>query len=161
MTRILLYNGELDFLTRGYMAAHSGYSYSSTDEILGYLVQNAPSGGFGVVELVFHSGVPGQVTLLDADCVGGFTAASPVGMVSHSSGMENFWRTLGQYIRPGGVLSLNACSIAEGRAGGHLLRHLCRTIGGGKRVCGGLGDQTSGVFEYNNASLMRGYPYYF
>ena len=39
------------------------------------------------------------------------------------------------------------------------MRHAA--IGGGKRVCGGLGDQTSGVFEYNNASLMRGYPYYF
>ena len=161
MARILLYNGELGFLTRGYMGAHGGYSYSSIEEILGHLVQNAPSDGFSVVELVFHSGVPGQVTLLDADCISGFTAASAVGRVINGSGMENFWRTLGQYVRPGGVLSLNACSIAEGRAGAHLLQYLSRLIGSGKRVCGGLGDQTSGVYEYNNPSLMRGYPYYF
>jgi len=156
MQRILFYNADLSWISHAYFASQGGYAYRSTQQILGTLHELGES--WDVIELAFHSGVPGQITLVDSGGNEGFTAVNSTGTVTQGPGMEVFWHEIGRTLKQPGTLSLNACEVGAGQAGFNLLRHLHGLVGGPRRVCGAVEPTTSEVFEYNNRTKFNSYP---
>lgn len=156
---ILFYSSDLGPASRAYAWAHGGHDYSSPQQILGILSQQADtSGKFGRIEIMDH-GSSGYAQI-------GGTANNPRrssiatanGTITHDPGMLSFWRSMRHHTATTSGIVLNMCNVGKGNTGRILLKEIRRQTGG--IVYGATKPMTTDVggHHFNDRSKYRRVP---